>query len=91
MATAVETSLSHEVSARLLRVPKVVQVFVRREFDVCYVWTLVDKFTPEVRAEVHEVERRLISDFRPAKFSFRVLPAAEDVSMGTAESFKKTA
>lgn len=91
MAVAEETSLSHEVSVRFFRIPHVVQVLVRRESDVCYVWTVVDQFTPEVRAEIHAAERRLIADYRPAKFSFRVLSEAEDVSMGAAESFKKTA
>jgi len=92
MAVAeVATSLSNEVGVRFLKVPHVVQVLVRRESDVCYVWTVVDQFTPEVRAEIHAAERRLIADYRPAKFSFRILPEAENLTMGTAESFKKTA
>lgn len=92
MAVAdIETSLSHEVSVRFLRIPHVVQVLVRRESDVCYVWTVVDQFTPEVRADIHAAERRLIADYRPAKFSFRILPDAENPTIGTAESFKKTA
>jgi hypothetical protein len=45
MATAVATSLSSEVASRLLRVPHVQQVFVRREADMCYVWTVVDDFS----------------------------------------------
>jgi hypothetical protein len=93
MAPAIATSLSHEVSARLLSLPHVVQVLVRRESDVCYVWTLVDQFSAEVRDSIHHIEQELVADYRPAKFSFRVLPYQTDVagSVGTVEMFGKTA
>lgn len=87
MATTVATSLSSEVSSRLLELSHVVQVFVRRETDICFVWTIVDEFSPEVRETIHRAEQALVADFRPAKFSFRVVPGDADARIEGAERF----
>lgn len=89
MATALATSLSGEVSLRLLDLPHVVQVFVRRETDICYVWTVVDEFSPEVRETIHRAEQALVADFRPAKFSFRVVPGDANARIEGAERFPR--
>lgn len=91
MATAVATSLSQEVASRLLAQPHVVRVFVRRESDICYVWTVVDEFSSDVRENVHLAEQALVADFRPARFSFRVIPNSENLAMPSAEDFGKKA
>ncbi len=91
MATAPATSLSTEISARFFRIPHVIEVHVRRESDLCYVWTVVDEFSSEVRENVYRAEQQLIEDFRPAQFIFRVVPSSSDSCWGAVESFRKTA
>lgn len=89
VATAIATSLSREIGSLLLRLPHVTQVFVRRESDICYVWTVVDDFSEEVRDVVHRTEQELIEAFRPAKFSFRVVPRGAVAPIDEAECFAK--
>jgi hypothetical protein len=91
MGTATATSLSNEVASRLLQLPHVVEVQVRRESDVCYVWTAVDEFSAEVREAIHLAEQAIVADFRPAKFSFLIVPEANHAGFGSIETFKNAA